>query len=117
MDALARTLPLAEARGVTLLAGTDLFPEVTVGDEIAELHALGVSWRSALGAGSWNARAWLGEPGLVEGAPADLVLYRSDPREDRGAIFHPELVLIGGRRIDPTLAHVRPEHVSWSDRE
>ena len=35
----------------------------------------------ALGAGSWRARAWLGRPeNLVEGVPADLVVFDADPR-------------------------------------
>ena len=28
----------------------------------------------------WGARAWLGRPGLEEGADADLVVYAADPR-------------------------------------
>ena len=53
---------------------------MTVADEIRELHALGLPVEEALAAGSWAARAWLGEPAIEDGAPADLVLYAADPR-------------------------------------
>jgi imidazolonepropionase-like amidohydrolase len=116
MLALEQLLPLALRRGVRIFAGTDLFPEVTVGDEIRQLHELGIDRSAALGSGAWAARAWLEEPGLVEGAPADLVLYRSDPRKDLSVVFRPELILAGGERVAPSFAHVRPRYVSWTER-
>lgn len=108
MDQLARMLPQAEQRGITLLAGTDQFPAVTVADEVRQLHRLGVSRLGALAAGSWAARAYHGELGLVDGAPADLVVYVRDPREDLGVLLEPELVMIGGKRIEPNFSKVRP---------
>jgi len=108
VEALARLLPMAEARGIPLLAGTDRFPAVTVADEIRQLHALGVSRTAALAAGSWAGRAYLGEVGLVDGAPADLVLYREDPRDALEELMKPELIVIGGRRVEPSMAKVRP---------
>ena len=45
-----------------------------VATEIAELVAAGLSATEAVGAATWDARRWLGRPGLEEGAPADLVL-------------------------------------------
>jgi imidazolonepropionase-like amidohydrolase len=117
MSSLARLLPMAMDRGVRVFAGTDWFPEVTVDDEIRQLHELGLNASSALAAGSWAARDWLGEHGLVEGAPADLVLYRSDPRSDLSALSRPELILSAGERVPPSVAHVRPRYVSWSGRD
>jgi|GEM_PF-34166 len=117
MTALRETLPLAESLGVTLLAGTDMFPAVTVADEVACLAELGVSTAGALGAGTWAARSYLGEPGLLEGASADLVLYRQDPRESLPALLSPQLVVIGGRTVAPSLAAVRPEFTPWSQRQ
>jgi imidazolonepropionase-like amidohydrolase len=117
MVRLDELLPLAVRRGVPVFAGTDLFPEVTVGDEIRGLHELGMDRVAALGAASWAARAWLDEPGLVEGAPADLVLYRTDPRRDLEAVFRPELILSGGVRVAPSFAHVRPRHSTWKERQ
>jgi imidazolonepropionase-like amidohydrolase len=116
LDELARFLPEAEARGVTLLAGTDIFPQVTVADEIRELHALGVSRPAALAAGTWGARAWLGEPGLEDGAPADVVVYAADPREDPAVLLEPRLILAAGRRVPASTERIRPAYVPWRER-
>jgi imidazolonepropionase-like amidohydrolase len=113
---VARLLPLAHARGVTILAGTDTFPTVTIPDEIRQLHELGLGREAALAAGAWGARAWLGEPGIEEGAVADLVLYRTDPREDLAALLSPELVLVGGARVNASFDHVRPQFFGWARR-
>src|SRR5262249_22620163 len=99
LAALAETLPYAHSRGVRILAGTDWFPEVTVITEIRELCALGIDAASAVGAGMWDARRWLGEPGIEPGAPADLVLYPSDPRLDPATLDAPALTLIGGQPV------------------
>jgi imidazolonepropionase-like amidohydrolase len=117
MDRLSALLPLAHARGVPIFAGTDWFPEITIADEIRALHAAGLSVESALAAGSWAARAWLGDAGLEDGAPADLVIYRSDPRLGLDALDQPVLAMIGGRRVDVTAARLRPTRLAWTDRE
>jgi imidazolonepropionase-like amidohydrolase len=91
----------AEA-GVPVYAGTDAGGGIRHGriaDEVAALHAAGVP--DALGAASWAARAWLGRPAVELGAPADLVVYRDDPRTDPAALRHPELVLLRGRPFRP----------------
>ena len=91
----------AEA-GVPVYAGTDAGGGIRHGriaDEVAALHAAGVP--DALGAASWRARSWLGRPGVAPGAPADLIVYRDDPRSDPGALRHPELVLLRGRPYRP----------------
>lgn len=116
MESLSKLLPLAEELGVRLLAGTDMFPDVTVADEVRQLHELGVSLEGAVAAGTWGARDWLAEPGLTAGAVADLVLYRTDPRLDPGALWRPELVLVGGRPVAPSFAQVRPSYRSWRER-
>jgi imidazolonepropionase-like amidohydrolase len=87
----------AEA-GVTLLAGTDSRPHGRVADEIRALAAAGVPAHTALGAGSWTARAFLGLPGLVPGAPADVTVYAGDPRTDLSCLDHPAAVVLRGRR-------------------
>jgi len=86
----------AEA-GVTMLAGTDSRPHGRVADEIRALAAAGVRPHDALAAGSWAARAYLGLPGLAEGAPADAVVYGSDPRSDLGQLDHPVAVILRGQ--------------------
>ena len=92
----------AAQAGVPVYAGTDAGTGIRHGriaDEVAALHAAGVP--DALGAASWRARAWLGRPGVAPGAPADLVVYRADPRTDPSVLRHPELVLLRGRPYRP----------------
>jgi imidazolonepropionase-like amidohydrolase len=88
----------AEA-GVTLLAGTDSRPHGKVADEIRALAAAGVPAGVALGAGSWAARQYLGLPGLVPGAPADAVVYDTDPRKDLSVLDAPRAVILRGRLV------------------
>lgn len=116
MVRLAELLPYAKQRGVPILAGTDWFPQVTIPDEIGELIDLGLDAETAVAAGSWAARRFFGEQGIVEGAAADLVVYRRDPRLDPQVLSEPALILIGGRPVDPSLAQVRPHHRKWRDR-
>jgi imidazolonepropionase-like amidohydrolase len=52
-----------------------------------------------LRAGSWGAREWLGLPGLVEGAPADVVVYAEDPRADLGVLRNPRRIILRGRVV------------------
>jgi imidazolonepropionase-like amidohydrolase len=86
----------AEA-GVTLLAGTDSRPLGRVADEVRALAAAGIPAHDALAAASWSARAYLGLPGLVAGAPADAVVYAEDPRTDLAQLDHPKAVILRGR--------------------
>jgi imidazolonepropionase-like amidohydrolase len=51
---------------------------------------------TALGAGSWTARRWLGLPGLEPGALADLVAYREDPRKRPDILSQPAVVILNG---------------------
>jgi imidazolonepropionase-like amidohydrolase len=67
--------------------------------EIRALHAAGLSTVDALAAGSWAARSWLGLPGLVEGAPADLVAYAADPRLDLSTLDTPARIILRGKVI------------------
>ena len=85
--------------GVTVLAGTDSRPHGRVGQEIRALAAAGVSPHDALAAGSWAARSYLGMPGLVPGAPADAVVYDTDPRSDLRQLDHPRAVIIRGQLV------------------
>ena len=87
----------AEEAGVLVLAGTDSFPCGTIADEVEWLIRGGMSAESALAAASWRARAWLGLPGLVDGAPADLVVYDVDPTKDPRVLAHPSTIILRGR--------------------
>jgi imidazolonepropionase-like amidohydrolase len=88
--------------GVPIYAGTDaggFLPHGLVGKEIAALGRFS-SAEYALGAGSWRARAWLGhESRLTEGAPADLVVFDTDPRIDLAALSAPLHVILRGALI------------------
>ena len=83
------------------------------------LHAAGHP--DAVGAASWAAREWLGRPSLRAGHPADLVVYRDDPRADPAALREPVLVMRRGRPVrtlrscDPTRAErARHRALPWS---
>ncbi|WP_195826260.1 amidohydrolase family protein [Saccharothrix coeruleofusca] len=94
------TVAAAVEAGVPVFAGTDAGGGIAHGriaDEIAALHGVGMSTTLAIGAASWAAREWLGFPSLVEGAAADVVVYREDPRRDLGVLRHPDLVMLRGR--------------------
>lgn len=102
-DLLAQrdTVRAAAERGVRVLAGTDagMGPHGQVATEIGMLLRAGLQPGAALGAGSWDARAYLGLPGVEEGAPADLVGYRDDPRQDVEELRRPALIVLNGQRI------------------
>ncbi|MFF9508677.1 hypothetical protein ACF1BU_11435 [Streptomyces sp. NPDC014724] len=59
----------------------------------------GLPAHAALGAASWTARAWLGLPGLVDGAPADLVAYAGDPTLDPAVLNRPSRIVLRGRVV------------------
>lgn len=91
----------AHSLGVRILAGTDagMTPHGVVAQEIRLLHAFGLPPESALGAGSWEAREYLGLPGVEIGAAADLVVFPDDPREDLDLLDHPTIIIMGGRAV------------------
>jgi imidazolonepropionase-like amidohydrolase len=67
--------------------------------EAAALVRYGVPARAAIAAATTGARAYLGLPGLEPGAPADVVTFDRDPREDIGALATPAAVVAGGQRV------------------
>jgi imidazolonepropionase-like amidohydrolase len=90
----------AREAGVPIYAGTDAGSTIVhgrIGDEVAALGDIGMSPTDALGAACWSARDWLGRPGLVDGAPADLVCYADDPRGGAAVLHAPSLVILRGR--------------------
>ncbi len=92
----------AHDAGVRLYAGTDAGGTIAhgrVADEVAELVRAGLPPVAAVDAACWGARAWLGRPGLQEGAPADLVVCRDDPRRDVRALASPARVVLRGRVV------------------
>ena len=92
----------AHAAGVRIFAGTDAGSVIRHGriaDEILALHRAGLPLVAALDAGCWAARTWLGADGVEEGARADVVVCRKDPRAVPEAITTLAHVVLGGRVI------------------
>jgi imidazolonepropionase-like amidohydrolase len=88
--------------GVPVFAGTDAGGGIehgVIADEVRALHAAGLPAEAALAAASWAAREWLGLPGIEEGAPADLVVYETDPRKDLDELQRPQRTVLRGRVV------------------
>ena len=88
--------------GVPVFAGTDAGGGIShgvIGDEVRALHQAGLPAEAALAAASWSARAWLGLPCIEEGAPADVVVYDTDPRTDLEALRRPQRMLLRGHVV------------------
>jgi imidazolonepropionase-like amidohydrolase len=93
----------AARAGVRILAGTDAGqgPHGMIVEQVRLLIEAGLTGEQALGAASWDARAFLGFPGLTEGASADLAIYDKDPRERIDALERPALIMLDGQLIAP----------------
>lgn len=92
------TLGKALDAGVPIHAGTDAGGALAHGlivDEVTRLAALGGA-EFALGAASWRARRWLGQPCLEEGAQADLLVLDDDPRVDIETLRRPKWIVLRG---------------------
>lgn len=98
-QAHAPLVAAAAEAGVRVLAGTDSLPHGRIIDEVRALAAAGMRPHDALAAASWEARAYLGLPGLEPGAPADAVVYAEDPRSDLSRLADPIAVILRGRRV------------------
>lgn len=94
----------AREAGVPLYAGSDAGSMVAHGriaDEVDALKNVGMSATDALGAACWDARRWLGRPGLEHGASADLLCYSQDPRSGAAVLNRPDVVILRGRIFRP----------------
>jgi len=94
----------ARDAGVPVYAGTDAGSMVAHGriaDEVEALKRIGMSPTQALGAACWDARRWLGRPGLEHGASADLLCYSEDPRLGPPTLNRPDLVILRGKTFRP----------------
>lgn len=88
--------------GVQILVGSDAgggIPHGVIHDEIALLREAGIPDAALVGAATYHARRYLGVPGISEGAPADIVVYDSDPRTDARVLAHPIAVFRNGARL------------------
>lgn len=96
------TIGAAREAGIPIYAGTDAGGSIVHGriaDEVAALGKVGFSPTDALGAACWDARRWLGHPGLEPGAPADLIVYEQDPRRGPQVLAEPSLVMLDGQVV------------------
>ena len=94
----------AREAGVSIYAGSDAGTMVAPGriaDEVEALKSIGMTPTEALGAACWDARRWLGRPGLDHGASADLVCYSRDPRSGSAVLSQPDLVILRGKTFRP----------------
>jgi imidazolonepropionase-like amidohydrolase len=98
-DGLLPTVRAAYEAGVTVLAGTDTFGFGPITNEINWLVKAGLTAEAAVGAASWTAREYLGLPGLVDGAPADLTVYDADPTKTPDALAKPRRIILRGRIV------------------
>ena len=90
----------AREAGVPVYAGTDagsMIAHGRIADEVDALRGVGMSPTDALGAACWNARRWLGRPGLEHGASADLLCFTDDPRTGAAVLNRPDVVILRGR--------------------
>ena len=95
-----QTIMAAHDAGVPLYAGSDGGGVTRHGNlpgEVVAMAELGMPAEYALGAASWRAREWLGwNAFLDDGAPADLVVYDRDPRDDLTVLHSPTRVVLRG---------------------
>jgi imidazolonepropionase-like amidohydrolase len=85
--------------GVPVYTGTDSggsLPHGLIRSEILALIGAGIPQSEVIAQASWRGREWLGLPGLDEGAPADLVVYETDPRVDLSAMMSPRRIVLRG---------------------
>ena len=97
------TIMAAYDAGVPLYAGSDgggVSRHGNLPGEVIAMTELGLPAEYALGAASWRARAWLGwNAGLDEGAPADFVVYPTNPLDDLAVLRLPSAVVLRGRVV------------------
>jgi imidazolonepropionase-like amidohydrolase len=94
-----QTVEAAVEAGVSVYAGTDAGGGIEHGrivDEILALAAAGLGAPGALAAASWGARQWLGWSPVDDGAAADLIGYRADPRGDLDVLRTPSRIILRG---------------------
>ncbi|MDR2253493.1 MAG: amidohydrolase family protein [Bifidobacteriaceae bacterium] len=93
--------------GVSLLVGSDESTNIPHGVYCLETDLMaraGIPAEAIVAAASYDARRFLGVPGLEEGASADLVVYSTDPREAVAALHTPRAVVLRGALVAGALA-------------
>lgn len=91
----------AREAGVPIYAGTDAggtVPHGLIAEEVRLLARIGGT-EFALAAASWQAREWLGVPGIEDGASADLLVFDEDPLEDPQVLSRPRWIILRGQVV------------------
>jgi imidazolonepropionase-like amidohydrolase len=101
LDRMRDNLPMAEALGVTVLAGTDMaVPHGKVAEEAQRLREYGLTDRAACEAASTAAYRYVGLPDApAPGGTADVVFFEDDPLSDVTTLARPALVIHRGKVI------------------
>ncbi len=96
----SETIMTAYEAGVALYAGSDgggIAKHGNLAGEVIAMASIGLPAEYALGAASWRAREWLGRNRtLVEGAPADFVVYPRSPLTDLEVLREPTAIVLRG---------------------
>lgn len=105
LERMRENLPLAEALGVTVLAGTDMaVRQGEVAKEAVRLKEYGLSDAAATAATSTAAYRYVGRPEQpTVGGEADVVFFRENPFEQVEALAQPALIMRRGRVVRSTL--------------
>jgi imidazolonepropionase-like amidohydrolase len=101
LERLPALVKQAYEMGVRIICGTDagLVPHGLIADEVEALVSAGLPASAAVGAASWDGRAFLGLTSSEEGGLADLVAFDADPRRDLAILRRPTLRILGGERL------------------
>lgn len=126
----AALLPMLQAAGVTIMAGTDAgflnsfnYPGIALHEELALFVEKGLTPAQALAAATRAGPAWFGKLdryGSIEvGKAADLVLLDRNPLEDIGATRAIHTVVLRGSAydraaLDTMLADTRAKVAAWN---
>ena len=125
----AAVLPMLQAAGVTIMAGTDAgflnsfnYPGIALHEELALFVEKGLTPAQALASATRAGPAWFGKLdryGSIEtGKAADLVLLDRNPLEDIGATRAIHAVVLRGSvydraALDKMLAETRAKVATW----
>lgn len=88
--------------GVQILPGSDAGGFQSHGALVREMRTMaewGMEPQKVLASATWEARDFLGLPSLSPGAPADAVIFSSDPRRDPVVWGQPKFVIANGHII------------------
>lgn len=129
----AAVLPLLQAAGVTVMAGTDAgflnsfnYPGIGLHDELSLFVAKGLTPADALSAATRAGPAWFGRldryGSVTPGKAADLVLLDANPLQDIAATRAIETVILRGEvhdraDLDRMLAEARAKVAAWNAAE